>query len=94
VLLVDGEAIADSTRILRRIEAISGAFTRGLEERARAEAWLWEDFADTALNGFLVAARWAHDEQALREKVALSDLADALPSSRGARPRASYADDR
>jgi glutathione S-transferase len=27
----------------------------------RAEAWLWEELADTALNGFLVAARWADD---------------------------------
>ncbi|HKP57173.1 MAG TPA: hypothetical protein VJV78_10645 [Polyangiales bacterium] len=62
MLLVDGEAVADSTRILQRIDAISGAFSAQLDEQARAEAWLWEDFADTALNGFLVAARWAHDE--------------------------------
>ena len=29
------------------------------DPRARAEAWLWEDYADRAINGYLVAARWA-----------------------------------
>lgn len=62
VLLVDGRAIADSTPILREIERLRpGTFERGLDARARAEAWLWEELADTALNGFLVAARWADD---------------------------------
>jgi glutathione S-transferase len=61
VLLVDGAPVADSTRILERIDALTGVLTRGLDPRARAEAWLWEDFADTSLNGFLVAARWADD---------------------------------
>jgi glutathione S-transferase len=62
VLLVDGKPVADSTRILQRIETLTGAFTRGLDERQRAAAWLWEEFSDTALNGFLVSARWAFDE--------------------------------
>jgi glutathione S-transferase len=61
VLLVDGAPVFDSTRILERIDALTGALTRDLDPRARAEAWLWEDHADTALNGFLVAARWADD---------------------------------
>lgn len=61
VLLVDGAPVADSTRILERIDALTGALTRGLEGRALAEAWLWEDYADTSLYGFLVAARWADD---------------------------------
>jgi glutathione S-transferase len=61
VLLVDGAPIADSTRILERVDALTGVFSRGLDARTRAEAWLWEDYADTALNGFLVAARWADD---------------------------------
>ena len=61
VLLVDGIPIADSTRILRWItEARPDAF-RQKSVTALAEAWLWEDFADTALNGYLVAARWADD---------------------------------
>jgi glutathione S-transferase len=56
VLLVDGEAVADSTEILRRILTLRpGAL------EAEPEAWLWEELADTALNGFLVAARWADD---------------------------------
>jgi glutathione S-transferase len=61
VLLVDGAPIADSTRILAWIDERTQAFSRGLSATARGEAWLWEDYADTALNAFLVAARWADD---------------------------------
>ena len=61
VLLVDGEPVHDSTRILQRIDAMTGALTRGLDARQRGEAWLWEELADTALNGFLVSARWADE---------------------------------
>lgn len=54
VLVVDDRPVADSTRILERILAIvPSAFD------ASAEAWLWEDWADRALSGYLVAARWA-----------------------------------
>ncbi|HEX9102828.1 MAG TPA: glutathione S-transferase N-terminal domain-containing protein, partial [Polyangia bacterium] len=56
VLLVDGEPVADSTEILRRIVALRpGALA------ADPEAWLWEELADTALYGFVVASRWADD---------------------------------
>ncbi|MFO0762611.1 MAG: glutathione S-transferase N-terminal domain-containing protein [Byssovorax sp.] len=61
VLLVDGRPIADSTPILRFIEEETGALERGLDARSRAESWLWEDHADTALNGYVVAARWADE---------------------------------
>lgn len=62
VLLVGDEAIADSTAILRRILVLAPrAFDEGLGARDLAERWLWEELADTALNGFLVAARWADD---------------------------------
>jgi len=62
VLLVGDEPVADSSAILRRIEAmVPGSLTGGGDERARAEVWLWEELADTALNGFFVAARWADD---------------------------------
>lgn len=62
VLLVDGRAVSDSTTILREIDALSGgSLLRGLDARATAEAWLWEELGDTSLNGFLVAARWADD---------------------------------
>ncbi len=61
VLLVDGEPVADSTEIVARIESIAGPLGGPRDERARAEAWLWEELADTGLNGFLVAARWADD---------------------------------
>ncbi|RYE91615.1 MAG: hypothetical protein EOO75_08490 [Myxococcales bacterium] len=62
VLLVDGRAVADSTSIMARIECLSGgSLLGGLDARGQAEAWLWEELADTALNGFVVAARWADE---------------------------------
>jgi glutathione S-transferase len=56
VLLVDGEPVHDSTEILRRILQL-----RPGSLAAEPEAWLWEELADTALNSFLVAARWADE---------------------------------
>jgi glutathione S-transferase len=65
VLLIDGAPIADSTDILRRLLALRpGAFA------ADAESWLWEELADTALNGFLVAARWADERNWPRTRAA------------------------
>lgn len=62
VLLVDGEAVCDSTRILSRLEQLApGRLDRGLDARGRAESLLWEEMADTVLNGFLVASRWDDD---------------------------------
>lgn len=58
VLLVDGEPVFDSTRILARLEEL---VPDPLPARQRAEALLWEELADTALNGFLVASRWADE---------------------------------
>lgn len=59
VLLVDGVPVADSTRILARIETLGGRSLLPADPRLRAEALLWEELADTGLNGFLVASRWA-----------------------------------
>ena len=56
VLLVGDEAVPDSTAILRRVLQLAPG--RIAES---PEAWLWEEMADTAINGFLVAARWADD---------------------------------
>lgn len=69
VLLVDGEPVCDSTRICARLEALTGALGRGLDARGRAEALLWEELADTAINAFVVAARWADERNwpAVRE---------------------------
>lgn len=54
VLVIDGVPVVDSTRILQKIlELAPHAF------EVSAEAWLWEDWADRALNGYVVAARWA-----------------------------------
>jgi len=58
VLLVGEKAIPDSTAILRAIvdDLAPGSLV------ATPEAWLWEELADTSLNGFVVAARWADEE--------------------------------
>ena len=58
VLLVGDETLADSTAILRYLEAKHGGLVPS-DPREAAEAWLWEEHGDTSLNGFFVAARWA-----------------------------------
>lgn len=61
-LKIGEEIVVDSTRILLRIEKLApGSLTRGLDARATAEAWLWEEFADTALYPQVLATRWADD---------------------------------
>jgi glutathione S-transferase len=63
VLLVDSVPVADSTRILAKIEElVPGRLSRDADPRVRAEALLWEEFADVSLSGFLVASRWADDD--------------------------------
>jgi glutathione S-transferase len=63
VLLVGDEKVVDSTRILHRIEQLApGSMTGGLDSRHLAEAWLWEEFADTALYPYVLATRWADDK--------------------------------
>ncbi|MFO0697298.1 MAG: glutathione S-transferase family protein [Polyangiales bacterium] len=57
ILLVDDEVVYDSTPILRRIERLSP-----LAALSSPEARLWEEMADGALYGYLVASRWADDE--------------------------------
>ncbi len=62
VLLVGDETVADSTMILHRIEQLApGSMTGGLDERGGAEAWLWEEFAETVLYPHVLATRWADD---------------------------------
>lgn len=63
ILLVGDDVIRDSTAIVTAVARLSERFGGPsfvpADPRARAEAWLWEDWADRALNGYLVAARWA-----------------------------------
>lgn len=60
VLLIDGEAVADSTEILRRLARLTPTPNWAAHPPAvLAEAMLWEELADSVLNGFVVAARWA-----------------------------------
>jgi glutathione S-transferase len=62
VLLVGDEKVPDSTAILHRIEELApGSMTGGLDAAGVAEAWLWEEFADTALYPHVLVTRWADD---------------------------------
>ncbi len=65
VLLVGEQPVADSTAILSTIVALRPAAL--VHDDA---AWLLEEFADTSLNGFLVAARWADDGNWSRTRAA------------------------
>ena len=71
VLLIGAEPLADSTAIAHWIDKTApGRLTPTGQPEVSAEAWLWEEFADTALNGFLVAARWADEENWPRSREA------------------------
>lgn len=62
VLMIGDEAVADSTCILLRIEQLApGSMSAGLDPARAAEAWLWEEFSDTALYPQVLATRWADD---------------------------------
>jgi glutathione S-transferase len=62
VLLVGDEKVADSTKILHRIESlVPGSMTGGLDAKGVAEVWLWEEFADTALYPYVLTTRWVDD---------------------------------
>ena len=62
VLLVDGEATPDSTMILKVLETLSARSLLPESQELQAEAWLCEEFADTVLFPFTLAARWADDD--------------------------------
>jgi glutathione S-transferase len=71
VLLIEGKPLADSTSIVSRIDALAdGALTAGLTNRERAEAYLWEEMADTVLTGFVEAARWLDEDNWPRTRAA------------------------
>lgn len=59
----DPDVVSDSTAIVAAVESLAkGCGLPSLvpaDARLRAEAWLWEDYADRALSGYVVAARWA-----------------------------------
>ncbi|MBX3226541.1 MAG: glutathione S-transferase N-terminal domain-containing protein [Labilithrix sp.] len=62
VVVFGDEKVADSTRIMKRIEELKpGVFSKDLDARGKAEAWLWEELADTLLYPFVLASRWADD---------------------------------
>ncbi|WP_158619958.1 glutathione S-transferase family protein [Corallococcus sicarius] len=60
VLLVADEAVSGSADILRRIQQLAGRTFHGTNDpKLEAEAYIWEEYADTCVNGYVVAARWA-----------------------------------
>lgn len=62
VMLFDGRAVGDSTAILAELDRVSGGrlYLREAGE-IHPEERLWEELADSGLNGFLVASRWADE---------------------------------
>ncbi len=71
VLLVDDVPFFDSSRILKKIDELVPARISPTDPKLRAEAALWQALADTTLNGYLVAARWADDRNWRAVKQAL-----------------------
>ncbi len=67
---IGAEVVHDSTPILRRIGELTGRPFEVGDASQRAEAALYEELADTALNGFLVASRWADERNWPRVKEA------------------------
>jgi len=62
VLLLDGEAIDDSTVILARLAALQPTPAwAAVDPRTHAEGLLWEELADVSLGSFVMASRWADD---------------------------------
>lgn len=61
VLLVGDEVVADSTDIVARLQVLAGRSLVPADRRLAAEARLVEELADTAVNAYLVAARWADE---------------------------------
>ncbi len=71
VLLVGDQPVCDSTTILERIETLSnGRLHKNLSDAEKSEALLWEEFADRSLNNFVIAARWADDDNWARSRTA------------------------
>lgn len=61
VLLIDGTPVPDSTAIIKALDALGSKSLIPAERRQRAEAWLWEDYADGVLGYYVFAARWFDD---------------------------------
>ena len=49
VLLIGGKPVPDSTAIIKALDALGSKSLIPAERRQRAEAWLWEDYADGVL---------------------------------------------
>jgi len=62
VLLIDGEPLADSTDICETLDELSGGgVLLPKDPGERAAAQLWEELADTSINGYVIASRWADE---------------------------------
>lgn len=71
-LVVDGTSVPDSSDILHKLDDLSGGkLTAGLSGTALGEAWLYEELGDSTVNGYLLASRWADDENFPRARDAI-----------------------
>ncbi len=70
VLLVGEEPVSDSTDIVARLQRLADRSLVPADPRLAAEARLVEELADTAINAYLVAARWADERNWPRTRAA------------------------
>ena len=61
VLLIGDEPVVESACILARLERLSEVSLLPADRSVAAEALVYEGWADSVLNGFVVAARWADE---------------------------------
>ncbi|HEX8438407.1 glutathione S-transferase family protein [Archangium sp.] len=89
LLIGDTEAVGDSTDILKRLQTLAGRTFHGTDDaKLAAEGVLWEEFADNALAGFFMAARWADERNWPRLRdVIFGNMPGVLKSVIGAQVR-------
>ncbi len=79
LLIGDSEAVGDSTDILKRIQVLAGRTFHGTHDpKLEAEAFLWEEFADSTLGGYVPASRFGDEDNYQRTKQAYFAQAPAF----------------
>ena len=76
ILLVDKKPVPDSTAILHKLETLSNKSLLPKDRKLRAQAWIWEEYADQTFGPFVMAARWFDDRN---WEVCSAAIFDTLP---------------
>lgn len=75
VLVIDGAPLSDSSDIVQWIDEARPGAVLPPDPIDRSAALLWEEFADTALNSYVIASRWA--DEANFDRLAAAFFGDA-----------------